>query len=165
MPRQWKALIVIGLAVAVMVVFTLRQPGDNHVRDRPDSQARQVASDEGTPPETPSPAQDASPQVIPGTGSKPTETTGEAELQPDQSAPANEPKPKRLPRLLEIGAETCIPCRMMQPILAELRREYAGKLQVDFIDVSKNPEEARKSSATSGSSPKNKWSPNLPSWG
>ena len=24
---------------------------------------------------------------------------------------------------------------MMQPILAELRSEYAGKLQVDFIDI------------------------------
>jgi len=27
---------------------------------------------------------------------------------------------------------------MMQPILAELRKEYPGKLQVDFIDVWKD---------------------------
>jgi len=48
----------------------------------------------------------------------------------------------RLPRFVEIGAEKCIPCRMMQPILAELRKEYAGKLQVDMVDVWKHPEQA-----------------------
>ena len=40
-----------------------------------------------------------------------------------------------LPRLIEIGSVTCIPCKMMKPILDELRQEYAGRLQVDFIDV------------------------------
>ena len=46
--------------------------------------------------------------------------------------------PAALPRLLELGADKCIPCKMMAPILAELRQEYAGQLQVDFIDVWKN---------------------------
>lgn len=40
-----------------------------------------------------------------------------------------------LPRLLDIGSKTCIPCKMMEPILEELRKEYAGKMQVDFVDV------------------------------
>ncbi len=62
----------------------------------------------------------------------------------EEVAPPEEPKPTRLPRLVEIGAEKCIPCRMMQPILAELREEYAGKLQVDFVDVWKHPEQADK---------------------
>ncbi len=44
-----------------------------------------------------------------------------------------------LPRLLELGADKCIPCKMMAPILDELRQEFAGQLQVDFIDVWKNP--------------------------
>lgn len=61
-----------------------------------------------------------------------------------EEAPAEESKSTRLPRLVEIGAEKCIPCRMMQPILAELRKEYAGKLQVDFVDVWKHPEQADK---------------------
>ncbi|HEY3415940.1 MAG TPA: thioredoxin family protein [Armatimonadota bacterium] len=52
------------------------------------------------------------------------------------SAPA---KPVRTPRLLELGADKCIPCKMMQPVLAALRKDYAGKLQVDFIDVWKDP--------------------------
>lgn len=44
-----------------------------------------------------------------------------------------------VPRLVELGSDKCIPCKMMAPILAELKAEYAGKLQVDFIDVKKNP--------------------------
>ena len=50
-----------------------------------------------------------------------------------------------LPRLLDLGADKCIPCKMMAPILEELKTTYNGKLQVDFIDVWKNPDEANKS--------------------
>ncbi len=45
-----------------------------------------------------------------------------------------------LPRLVDLGSVFCIPCKMMAPILEELKKEYAGRLQVDFIDVWKNPE-------------------------
>ena len=41
----------------------------------------------------------------------------------------------KLPRFLELGSVTCIPCKMMAPILEELRQEYAGRFQVDFIDT------------------------------
>ncbi len=44
-----------------------------------------------------------------------------------------------LPRLVDLGADTCIPCKMMAPILEELKAEYAGRLQVEFYDVCKNP--------------------------
>jgi len=40
-----------------------------------------------------------------------------------------------LPRLLDLGANKCIPCKMMEPILEELSEEYAGQLEVEFIDV------------------------------
>lgn len=43
-----------------------------------------------------------------------------------------------LPRLLDLGATKCIPCRMMAPILEELKAEYAGAMEVDFIDVWQN---------------------------
>ena len=49
-----------------------------------------------------------------------------------------------LPRLLDLGADKCIPCKMMAPILEELKTTYKGKLTVDFIDVWKNPYEANK---------------------
>ncbi|MFA5393158.1 MAG: thioredoxin family protein [Candidatus Ratteibacteria bacterium] len=45
---------------------------------------------------------------------------------------------QKLPRLVDLGAKTCVPCKMMAPILEELRNEYKGKLQVEFIDVWEN---------------------------
>ena len=33
---------------------------------------------------------------------------------------------------------------MMAPILEELKKEYAGRLKVEFIDVWKNPDEGKK---------------------
>ena len=46
---------------------------------------------------------------------------------------------RALPRLVDLGAKTCIPCKMMAPILEKLKREYAGRLVVEFIDVWENP--------------------------
>jgi thioredoxin 1 len=40
-----------------------------------------------------------------------------------------------IPRLLDLGAGKCIPCKMMAPILDELKTEYVGSLEVVFIDV------------------------------
>ncbi|HUT29416.1 MAG TPA: organomercurial lyase [Sedimentisphaerales bacterium] len=50
---------------------------------------------------------------------------------------------KALPRLVDLGADKCIPCKLMAPMLEELRKEYAGRLRVDFIDVWKNPDAAK----------------------
>lgn len=42
------------------------------------------------------------------------------------------------PKLVDIGAGNCIPCRMMMPVLAELKKDYADQLGVVFIDVRKD---------------------------
>ncbi|MDF3130081.1 thioredoxin family protein [Kiritimatiellaeota bacterium B1221] len=47
----------------------------------------------------------------------------------------------RLPKLVDLGAEKCIPCKKMAPILAELTLEYQGVFEVEFIDLWK-PENA-----------------------
>jgi len=44
-----------------------------------------------------------------------------------------------LPRLVDVGAGKCIPCKMMAPILEELKEQYKGKLEVVFVDVWENP--------------------------
>ncbi len=54
------------------------------------------------------------------------------------------PATSSLPRLVDVGADKCIPCKMMAPILEELRAEYAGSLEVIFVDVWKKPEEGGK---------------------
>lgn len=43
-----------------------------------------------------------------------------------------------LPRLVDLGSTTCIPCKRMAPILEELKHEYQGKVDVEFIDVNVN---------------------------
>lgn len=49
-----------------------------------------------------------------------------------------------LPRLVDLGRGFCIPCKMMAPILEELKEEYDGRLDVECIDVGKNREAVRK---------------------
>jgi len=44
---------------------------------------------------------------------------------------------------IELGADRCIPCKAMQPIMKEIAEEYAGKIQVVFYDVWKDPRPAR----------------------
>jgi thioredoxin 1 len=55
-----------------------------------------------------------------------------------------DPAVRSLPLLIDLGATQCIPCKMMAPILEEIKKEYAGSLQVEFIDVWKNPEAGQK---------------------
>jgi thioredoxin 1 len=56
---------------------------------------------------------------------------------------ARGPLAQPLPRLLDLGATTCIPCKLMAPILGELQEEYRGRMEVAFIDVRKDPDLAR----------------------
>lgn len=48
------------------------------------------------------------------------------------------------PALVDVGAKQCIPCKMMEPVLEELKAEYAGVLRVEFIDVQVDPQTATK---------------------
>ena len=54
------------------------------------------------------------------------------------------PKEIKLPKLVDLGAGKCIPCKMMAPILEELKKDYAGKMDVVFIDVWQNSDEGNK---------------------
>ena len=74
--------------------------------------------------------------------SKPQQDTGvtsnvaakiEATAQPDI------PVTGRLPLLLDLGSDECIPCKEMAPILEGLKTEYAGIFQVQFMDIRKEP--------------------------
>jgi thioredoxin 1 len=68
----------------------------------------------------------------PAAGQEPTSQVNQSdEAVQDTPAPAG-----ALPRLLDLGTTTCQPCRMMIPVMEELRTEFAGEMQVDFINVS-----------------------------
>jgi thioredoxin 1 len=45
--------------------------------------------------------------------------------------------------MVDIGADRCIPCKMMAPIIEELKREYAGRASIVFIDIWKNPDQGK----------------------
>jgi len=46
------------------------------------------------------------------------------------------------PMLVDLGADECVPCKLMKPILDNLTAEYAGRMDVVFIDVWKNRDQA-----------------------
>lgn len=54
------------------------------------------------------------------------------------SAASPEVPVKGMVTLLDLGAGTCIPCKLMAPILQKLEKEYVGKAAVVFIDINKD---------------------------
>ena len=47
-----------------------------------------------------------------------------------------------LPKLVDVGADKCIPCVKMAPMLDQLREDYLGQMEVVFVDVWKFRDEA-----------------------
>ncbi len=56
---------------------------------------------------------------------------GQAPAQPTTSGSG-------LPVLVALGAGQCVPCKMMQPDLAELRENYSDAMELVYIDVWKD---------------------------
>ncbi len=46
--------------------------------------------------------------------------------------------------MIDLGADACVPCKLMAPVLVKLEKEYRGRAVVAFIDVWKKPQEAEK---------------------
>ena len=57
-----------------------------------------------------------------------------------ETTPSSSPRP----RLVDLGATQCIPCKLMAPILEDLKKTYVGKMDVQFIDVWENPDAGTK---------------------
>lgn len=119
MNAKIKFLIVTALAVAVVAAVALKK-NTNPTRHDAASPSAAVQSAAATD-------QANAPAAVTPTNSTTTADT--------QSVAAT-----TLPKLLDLGADKCIPCKMMAPILEDLKREYAGRLEVEFIDVWRNPE-------------------------
>jgi thioredoxin len=49
---------------------------------------------------------------------------------------------KGMVTMIDLGATSCIPCKMMAPIMEKLEKEYRGKAAIVFIDVWKHKEQA-----------------------
>ncbi|NQT26830.1 thioredoxin family protein [candidate division KSB1 bacterium] len=57
-----------------------------------------------------------------------SDPTGESSLQVEDSEPP-------LVTFIELGSVKCVPCKMMQPIIAEIEKEYLNQVKVIFYDV------------------------------
>ena len=68
--------------------------------------------------------------------------------QPSQGTSSATPSPPTnaagVPRMLELGSVSCIPCKMMKPVMEELEREYGDNIRIDFIDVWQDPDQGRR---------------------
>ncbi len=45
------------------------------------------------------------------------------------------PAPQPLVTFLELGSASCIPCRMMQPVMEDVAKHYGDRIDVVFIDI------------------------------
>jgi thioredoxin 1 len=137
-----RLLIVLALAAAVTGVVLLKQRGsektqtdlNENTRQKPDQEADNSVKID------PEPNQEAdkSVKIDPEPNQ---EANNSANYDPVQIKSI---EAKALPRLVDLGADKCIPCKMMAPILKELKTEYSGRMDVEFIDVWKNPDAGKK---------------------
>ena len=76
----------------------------------------------------------------------PTDEATDVSTSPSEEAietPVVEGEVKPLPRLIDLGAGKCIPCKEMAPILEELAEAKTDYFEVTFLDVWENPDIAR----------------------
>jgi thioredoxin 1 len=68
------------------------------------------------------------------------EASGSGSNASTEAQPIGAPVNVKLPKLLDLGAGKCIPCKMMKPILDDLKRDYSHVFITEFIDVWENRE-------------------------
>jgi thioredoxin 1 len=51
----------------------------------------------------------------------------------------NQLKSYGIPIIIDFGADSCVPCKEMAPVLVELNQELQGKAIIKFVDVWKYP--------------------------
>ena len=71
-----------------------------------------------------------------------SQTPSEANFQ--GSHVAGEIPVKGMPTMVDLGANECIPCKMMVPVMEKVEKRYRGKAAIIFIDVWKDKEPARR---------------------
>jgi thioredoxin 1 len=49
---------------------------------------------------------------------------------------------KGMVTMVDLGADSCVPCKMMMPIITKLEKVYRGKAAIVFIDVWKKKDQA-----------------------
>jgi len=130
-----KALIVIGLVAVVGVALYAKRAARKDGQAEPQEASVQVAAAEQGRAASPT-----TPKTAPTQSVAAAEEGKVVSPEPAKAAePASDQPGAALPKLVDLGAGKCIPCKMMAPILEELKGEYKGRLDVVFVDVWENP--------------------------
>ncbi|MFP4056375.1 MAG: thioredoxin family protein [Candidatus Brocadiia bacterium] len=80
-----------------------------------------------------------------GGGDRPADSAGpRGSAQEGAETPGTGQPNADVPRLVDLGSAQCIPCKMMAPILEELKTDYADRFETVFIDVRENRAAARR---------------------
>ena len=135
MNKTVKIAIVAVLVVAVVVVIAMKQRENRSSAAGQSDQSTVADSGAGR---TDSNDSNASKKTV-AVADKAVvaDTSGEPKQQSDKAD-------SKLPVLLDLGAGKCLQCKMMEPVLNELKKEYAGELTVKYIDIHKNSEAIKK---------------------
>jgi thioredoxin 1 len=144
------AIVVIIAVVAGVAWFKSQRPpapAETTSAPAPAEAATPIEPRETVPIETPTDADPVVPMETPAPEASrpapdagaPTAVATRPAVTAEQDQPAPAAEDAKLPRLVDLGADKCIPCKKLAPILRELRDEYEGRLSIEFIDVWKNP--------------------------
>jgi thioredoxin 1 len=114
-----KLLIVAAVAVAAVAAIALKQQGK-------------------------SPSQSQTPNFTQAATTVAAEGTAAQTVPAAETSKASPAATAKLPRMVDLGAGKCIPCKMMKPILDDLKANYADRFTTVFIDVWENPDEGKK---------------------
>jgi thioredoxin 1 len=132
MISRYRNVALVIIMIAVVALFILGRKRDitsiNPVRDTVDL-VEKPASDfkNNMLPEDMS-VQAVPPDTMPGIKVKDTLSVAAAN-------PLEKAFSKGLPVIADFGRGTCIPCKMMQPILEKLERDFKGKVSVLILDI------------------------------
>ena len=110
-----KLLIVAAVAVAAVAAIVVKQ------------QAK-------------SPSHSQTPNSTPMAAAVAAEGTAAQTVPTAETSKASPAATAKLPRMVDLGAGKCIPCKMMKPILDDLKANYADRFTTVFIDVWENRE-------------------------
>lgn len=116
MNKTGKIIIVVVLIAIVGIVIAIKQQGKNS--------ASEPAAVTNSNPDAMTSSKPQNPEIL--GGSQTTENSA------------------KLPHLIDLGAGKCIPCKMMKPILDDLKQNYNEQFKVTFIDVWENQDQAKK---------------------
>jgi len=148
----WKIMIVVVLVAVVGIVLATKNRPAEPEGHATTAQAQAASGQTTSPAETVGSSLES---VTPAAGQSQSGPSAAPAASPEKSGqpivppvePVSPPVPaaapataKKLPKLLDLGAKKCIPCKMMAPLLEELAKDYKGRMDVEFIDVWKDPD-------------------------